>query len=86
MTAVKQVARGICKARGDDPDELVRNWHGREAQFIPRWMSWRTEARAALAAMRTPTEAMVEAMFRATQDQANLVEMFESAIDAAMAE
>ncbi len=62
MRMVERVARTLCKENGDDPDfvqlsnPVQRGWH-----------PYREKARAAIEAMREPTEAMTEAQVTAIQ-------------------
>lgn len=67
---IERVARAICKARGDDPD--ARGPAVWQSGFYPdhlfaRWRSYEGLARAAIAEMREPTEAMVAAGGREVQ-------------------
>lgn len=67
MTKIEEVARAICVALGRDPDADFRGGDGftlsvavpdGEAQC---WRQYERAARAAIKAMRTPTEAMLRA-------------------------
>lgn len=58
---LERVARAICTAAGIDPDGKS---HEPEHDF--RWQDFLKEARAAIAAMRDPTDAMCFAAGRAT--------------------
>jgi hypothetical protein len=57
MEMVERVARAICKADGRDPDS---DFTSGNATF-PAWQAYQSRARAAIEAMREPTEAMIEA-------------------------
>jgi hypothetical protein len=72
MDMVERVARALCARLGRDPDTLGPSIvvtdmgsMGIAATFNgppePAWKSYEAEARAAIEAMREPTEAMVEA-------------------------
>lgn len=74
MSAVEAVARAMYALDG-----TVTGWD-RESLLMRN--EYRAAARAALAAIRTPTSRMVEEMQRA----ATWTEAFEAAIDAAMEE
>lgn len=54
MTTIKlqEVARAICAAQGYDPDGPLRDYGE------PAWLGFEKHARAAIEAMRSPTEAM----------------------------
>ena len=61
---IERVARAICEANGRDPDELCADYmmeKDRVAAGNParEWEIWEDDARAAIAAMNPPTEAMV---------------------------
>lgn len=66
---VERVARAICRAVGQDPDGLVGDpkvppvpLHGTlTVKFLPLWKHFEPSARAAIEAMREPTEAMLMA-------------------------
>lgn len=75
MSPVEAVARAI------DPDAFNPN-----AVNVWRRSSAIARARAALAALRTPTPAMVEAMDRAARDNGLWADLWQAAIDAAMEE
>jgi hypothetical protein len=53
VTMIEKVARAICSAEGIDPDRK-----GNETVW--RWQEFEKEARAAIEAMREPTDAMRE--------------------------
>lgn len=56
---VERVARAICASMGYAPDmDASQEFTNRTG---PMWMAYIQEARAAIGAMREPTEAMVEA-------------------------
>lgn len=78
---IERVAKAIAKARG--------GWHADEGQ----WRSCEDEARAAIEAMRDPTEAMTLAMLQAWEtppgedaDSSDMTPNWKAAIDAALAE
>jgi hypothetical protein len=50
---IDRVARALCLANGEDPDKP-------SGVFGVWWKSYRDEARAAIEAMREPTEEMME--------------------------
>lgn len=54
---IERVARAICAAKGDDPDEPCEDW----MTEFSGWRGYQESARAAIEAMRDPTEAMIEA-------------------------
>jgi len=70
MNMVEKVARALCVACGNDPDRLepgncVGDWEGCDA-VMPNgdpshfmWRSWVSEAKAAIEAMRDPTDVMI---------------------------
>lgn len=55
---IERVARALCVANGEDPDKP-------SGAFGVWWKSYRDEARAAIEAMREPTESMVSKGTRA---------------------
>jgi hypothetical protein len=57
---VERVARASCEADGFDPDDPLCT--GSEDLL---WTSWKAGARAAIAAMREPSEAMEQAYYAA---------------------
>lgn len=58
MDMVERVARAICKAEGFDPNSTETT----EASY---WTTWEKHARAAIAAMREPTDGMELAAYAA---------------------
>jgi hypothetical protein len=62
---IERAARAICAAGGQDPDARV-NIVGAPDRAL--WEAYIPEARAAVAAMREPTEAMLNAAFKAEAD------------------
>lgn len=63
---IERVARALCEAEGHKPDQLEPGdavgidgymGNGDPAHFL--WREWSDKARAAIGAMREPTEAMV---------------------------
>ncbi len=99
---VERVARALCSAKGRDPDRKVegdrRLFAEREIEdgvmvpddilFEPMWMAHQREARAAIAAMREPTEAMTDHfgdwMGDAPKDHETARELWREAIDTAL--
>lgn len=57
-TMVERVARAICASLGGNPDAPFVDRHG-ATQPYPWWVTLEGEARAAIEAMREPTEGMV---------------------------
>ena len=78
---IERVARAICVVQGHDPDEPSWRIVGR-AGLRPAWESYEPEARAALTAMRKPTEAMLQAFVHQPMGLA----FWEAGIDAALTE
>ncbi len=62
---MERVARALCFAAGDDPDQQTYTWDkncsGRDRDPRYRWEYWVPFARAAIEAMREPDIAMLEA-------------------------
>lgn len=60
---VERVARRLCKDCGVDPERVDGgSWDGGALPMgIPAWECWEGEARAAIEAMREPTQEMHEA-------------------------
>ncbi len=54
---VERVARAICAAKGDDPDEKCEDW----MREFSGWRGYQKSARAAIEAMREPTKEMIVA-------------------------
>lgn len=61
---IERVARALCRCRASQPD-YVLGWSSVDQEVHYCWNEWVEEARAAIQAMRTPTEAMVDAGYRA---------------------
>lgn len=81
---IERVARAICTAHGEFPDtETPYNPH-----VSHLWQHYIPSARAAIEAMRTPTEAMEEAAHygEAPGEPNHFSEEWEQAIDAALQE
>ena len=55
---VERVARAICRAGGKNPDEVMLSLGGEKTLM---WEAFEDVARAAIEAMREPTEAMTAA-------------------------
>jgi hypothetical protein len=84
---VERVARAICVADGVDPDMLCSGL----GNIIPEgetWTAWRVrekQARAAIAAMREPTEAMTSAVLKKLNSDPRWVAMdYRTMIDEAL--
>jgi type II secretory pathway component PulM len=74
MTMIEKVARAICKTHGAfDPDALTAG--------VAAWKYYIPEARAAIAAMREPTDEI-----RRAGDQTISPEAYQAMIDAALNE
>lgn len=59
MTKLEEVARAICNAMGDDPDELgTLIWEA--SGPVPNWKFYVSAARSAVEALREPNTAMIE--------------------------
>ena len=83
MDMVERVARAICLAHAID------SGYSRgcaEASVDVEWKAWVVEARAAIAAMREPTEEMVDAGWQTSDDVVwmALKEAWPAMIDAAL--
>lgn len=81
MSMIEVVARVLCKENGTDPDEMWGSDEDRE----PNWRLYAADARAAIAALRVPSEAMVTA----GEDDDHSVDpeaTWRAMIDAALAE
>jgi hypothetical protein len=77
---VERVARAICTANGVDPDIEHADKFG---EILVNWMNFEPQARAAIAAMREPTEAMIKAG-TAHGGQTNTDVIWQAMIDAAL--
>lgn len=84
-TMIERVSRAICIAAKLDPDRK-----GNETEF--HWQEFVGEAAAAIEAMRTPTQGMIEAgadsytvdgTYGATEEE--ISEIYQAMIDAALA-
>lgn len=88
MDMVEKVARAICVADGLAPDALPNEDFADGSEVM--WMTCRDVARAAIAAMREPTEAMVRSVVREVYPNDQGLSEFEAAdiwgnmIDAAL--
>lgn len=60
-TMIERVARALCVAAGHDPDRTHDIYVEGDPDAGVAWAGYRREARAAIEAMREPTEAMVDA-------------------------
>ena len=90
---VERVARTLCTTRGVDPDKEV---HCQGGGILYEWHWWEREARAAIAAMREPTEGMLEGMsslitgevedYNVYLGREDATEAWQLAIDAALEE
>jgi hypothetical protein len=54
MEIIERVARALCRAAGHSPDDPTKTGE-------LRWMFWRSDAIAAITAMREPTDGMLVA-------------------------
>lgn len=89
---IELVARAICAttdiAMGgvtevvlDNPDYIIPAHKRTDGKAIARWQLYIPQARAAIAAMREPTDAMCEAAYWHQQSDVN---QYQDAIDAAL--
>lgn len=76
---LEDVARAICRAGGENPDEVYGPHSIAEGR--PFWVDRMDEARAAIEAMKGPTEKMVLAGVYGTDDDAAT---YNQIIDAAL--
>ena len=60
---VERVARAICRANGEDPDEPGYGFLGGGAPTSYAWQGYASHARVAIQAMREPTESMTAAAY-----------------------
>lgn len=65
MTKLEEVARAISIDLGEDPDALDVLIRGRDGKR-PHWEGFESTARAAIEAMREPTEDMLDASWKLT--------------------
>jgi len=78
MTLIERMARAACDAAGYD-------WHEEgDGSHYPTGGEWRLAARAALAAAREPTEAMVKAADESDYECYEGIEMSRLGIDPAI--
>ncbi len=85
---IERVARARCAEQGINPDAPFRNLVG-DKQRIVNWQAWTGEARAAIEAMREPTDAMIDAGAVAEGDgnlEAQARNLWAAMIDAALKE
>jgi hypothetical protein len=92
---IERVARAMAKADGLDPDYCVMGEGGISTAgvsfsrcYMVRWQNYAAKARAAIEAMREPTEAMEHAGFEAYLDAEAPHEagpVYQAMIDAALA-
>jgi hypothetical protein len=66
---IERVARAICKSHGLHPDADAFK-HG-ALRHYPIWQTYEEDARAAVEALRVPTQAMLEAGQEALPDPVN---------------
>lgn len=59
MDMIERVARAICAKEYEDPNELTNSYP--DGPMYPVWKDFEWCAKAAIQALREPTEAMVEA-------------------------
>lgn len=94
MTKLEEVARALCATYGDDPDRLApalvvtKVYGGYQGSFSgteePRWKAYVHQARAAIEALRTPSEGMLSAIQPGWHEIARTI--LWAAIDGALAE
>lgn len=89
---VEKVARAICRADGVDPDAIgygLGVQMPKDAEY-PLWKAREAQARAAIEAMRTPTEAMrragTAAMPVCFDEEAGAISCWQAMIDAILKE
>lgn len=70
---VERVARAICEVEKMNPDDALGGW-----------VHWTEAARAAIEAMRNPTEAMELAFNRQSAERFNWPMMWAAAVDEAL--
>jgi len=72
---IERVARTLCVANGEDPDKP-------SGAFGEWWKSYENEARAAIEAMREPTDVMVGAAV--SYKSAGVIDIWQTMIDFAL--
>ena len=77
---IEQVARAICKQEGDDPDHICSSLRGDAAWRM--WTEYQESAKAAIEAMREPTDGMRAAV--AAQWGRKTWGYYDNVIDAAL--
>lgn len=77
---VERVARALCKAFEVDPDELRII----DATPEPAWRLYAQDAQVAIAAMRAPTKAMLDAGYAESPESFSLYDVFGAMIDEAL--
>ena len=79
---IERVARALVSSEGDDPDALIHTMKGK----TPVWTLGVEQARAALAAIREPTEPMLQASEREWDGRmsARSAGVWQAMIDAAL--
>lgn len=82
-TMLEHVARAICIRRGGDPDTEITYQNGSPSVLL--WQDYEDDARAAIEAMRTPTDEMLDAI-NAHAGSIAPEYAWESGIDAALSE
>jgi len=90
-TMLERVARALCVARGWNPDTCVMGGgsvsaDGKSAShcYIRMWENCFPEARAAIEAMREPSDAMWEAALDSSLARKGWTAQYQAAIDAAL--
>lgn len=74
---VERVARTLCTFAGDCPDDIVRG-------DVLLWTRYEGEARVAIAAMRQPTEAMINLGWQLIRGNLRPDEIYPHMIDEAL--
>jgi hydrogenase maturation factor len=70
---LERVARAIAKAAVTDMTDQERNFLTVDRVVDERWIEWAEDARAAIGAMRDPTEGMIVAASHVLADNANMI-------------
>lgn len=86
MTMRERIARAICKANCEDPDEADHGFLGGGAPKGFAWQGYLPMADAVLAVMREPTPKMIEEGESAWDVFNNAIDIWTAMIDAAARE
>ncbi|MEJ5979495.1 hypothetical protein WG901_22770 [Novosphingobium sp. PS1R-30] len=82
MTPLELAARSLCNNEGHDPDRVGLSNNGDHY-----WTTYVGKARAVLEALREPSEAMLEAVYREMRfDDGTALKAWQRMIDAALEE